>query len=93
MRVLIADDEALTRMGLQTMLRDMGHTIAGAAADGTVALRLAGEARPDLAILDIKMPGMNGIEAMQKIVGKKNNIPINHIEIIQESPMASGPKT
>jgi len=67
MRVLIADDEALTRMGLQTMLREMGHTIAGTAADGVAALRLAGETRPDLAILDIKMPGMDGLAVAEAI--------------------------
>src|SRR5512136_130255 len=70
MRVLIADDEALTRMGLQTMLREMGHTIAGVAADGIVALRLAGETRPDLAILDIRMPGMDGLAVAEAIAGR-----------------------
>ena len=67
MRVLVADDEALIRLGLQTMLRDMGHDIAGAAADGVEALRLACQARPELAILDIKMPGMDGLEVAAAI--------------------------
>jgi AmiR/NasT family two-component response regulator len=75
MRVLIADDEALTRMGLQTMLREMGHTIAGAAVDGVVALRLAGETRPDLAILDIKMPGMDGL-AVAEAIAERYPLPI-----------------
>ena len=75
MRVLIADDEALTRMGLQTMLREMGHTIAGAAADGIVALRLAGETRPDLAILDIKMPGMDGL-AVAEAIADRYHLPV-----------------
>jgi len=70
MRVLIADDEALTRMGLRAMLREMGHTIAGAAADGLTALRLACEARPDLAILDIKMPGMDGLAVAEAIAAQ-----------------------
>ena len=70
MRVLIADDEALTRMGLRTMLHEMGHTIAGAAADGVAALRLACETRPDLAILDIKMPGMDGLAVAEAIAGQ-----------------------
>jgi response regulator NasT len=65
--VLIADDEALTRMGLRTILRDMGHTVVGAAADGVTALRLACETRPDLAILDIKMPGMDGLAVAESI--------------------------
>jgi response regulator NasT len=69
-RVLIADDEALTRMGLRTMLQEMGHTIAGAAADGLTALRLACETGPDLALLDIKMPGMDGLEVAEAIAGQ-----------------------
>ncbi len=75
MRVLIADDEALTRMGLQTMLREMGHTIAGTAADGVAALRLAGETRPDLAILDIKMPGMDGL-AVAEAIAERHHLPV-----------------
>ena len=67
MRILIADDEALTRMGLRAMLREMGHTVVGAAAEGVTALRLACETRPDLAVLDIKMPGMDGLAVAQAI--------------------------
>ena len=67
MRILIADDEALTRMGLRTMLREMGHTVVAVAPDGATALRLAGETRPDLAILDIKMPEMDGLAVAQAI--------------------------
>jgi AmiR/NasT family two-component response regulator len=69
-RLLIADDEALTRMGLRTMLREMGHTIVGAAIDGLTALRLACETRPDLALLDIKMPGMDGLAAAEAIASQ-----------------------
>ena len=65
--VLIADDEALIRMGLRTILRDMGYEVAGAAADGREALRLACGAGPDLAILDIKMPGLDGLEVAAAI--------------------------
>ena len=61
-RVLIADDEALIRMGLRTMLQDMGYEVVGAATGGREALRMACEAAPDLAILDIKMPGLDGLE-------------------------------
>ena len=75
MRILIADDEALTRMGLRSMLRALGHTIVGAAADGTTALRLACETRPDLALLDIKMPGMDGL-AVAEAIGRECPIPV-----------------
>jgi response regulator NasT len=67
MRILIADDEALTRMGLRAILRDMGHVVVGAAADGQAALEMACRTGPDLAILDIKMPGMDGLAAAEAI--------------------------
>lgn len=75
MRILIADDEALTRMGLRTMLRALGHTVVGAAADGLTALRLACETRPDLAVLDIKMPGMDGL-AVAEAIGEQCPTPV-----------------
>jgi response regulator NasT len=68
--VLIADDEALIRMGLRTMLHDMGHTLIGAAPDGVTALQLACQTRPDVAILDIKMPGMDGLAVAEAIAGQ-----------------------
>jgi AmiR/NasT family two-component response regulator len=70
MRILVADDEALTRMGLRAMLREMGHTVVGAVADGMTALRLACESRPDLIILDIKMPGMDGLATARAIADR-----------------------
>lgn len=66
-RVLVADDEALTRMGLRAMLREMGHEVVGAAVDGISALGLACQERPDLAILDIRMPGMDGLTVAEEI--------------------------
>lgn len=67
MRILIADDEALTRMGLKTMLQDIGHVVVGVVADGVAALQLACEIQPELAILDIKMPQMDGLDAAAAI--------------------------
>jgi response regulator NasT len=67
MRVLIADDEALTRMGLRAILRDMGHVVVGAAADGQAALQMACRKAPDLVILDIKMPGLDGLAVAEAI--------------------------
>jgi AmiR/NasT family two-component response regulator len=75
MRILIADDEALTRMGLRAMLREMGHTIAGAAADGVTALQLACEQRPDLALLDIRMPGLDGL-AVARAIAERCPLPV-----------------
>jgi response regulator NasT len=75
LRILIADDEALTRMGLRAMLTEMGHTVVGTAADGTAALKLACETRPDLAVLDIKMPGMDGL-AVAKAIAERCSLPV-----------------
>ena len=75
MRILIADDEALTRMGLRTMLQEMGHTVVGTAADGLAALQMACETRPDLAILDIKMPGLDGL-AVAEAIAEKCPLPV-----------------
>jgi response regulator NasT len=67
MRVLLADDEAVIRMGLRAMLEDAGHQVI-AATDGKSALALARTAGPDLIILDIKMPGMDGLETARQIM-------------------------
>lgn len=74
-RILIADDESIIRMGLQVMLRDLGYQVAGAARDGVEALDMVREKRPDLAILDIKMPRMDGLEAAEAI-SRERPIPI-----------------
>src|SRR5581483_11842399 len=68
MRVLIADDEALIRMGLRTMLEEKGHQVVGAATDGASAIQMARTEKPDVILLDIKMPGMDGLEAARKIM-------------------------
>ena len=65
--VLVAEDEALIRLDLVEMLREEGYDVAGEAADGEEAVRLATELRPDLVILDVKMPKVDGIEAARRI--------------------------
>jgi response regulator NasT len=66
-RVLIAEDEALIRLDLAEMLVEEGYDVVGEAGDGETAVRLAGELKPDLIILDIKMPIMDGLAAAEKI--------------------------
>jgi response regulator NasT len=66
-RVLIAEDEALIRLDLREMLEEEGFEVVGEVADGGSAVRLARELRPDLVILDVKMPVMDGIEAAEEI--------------------------
>jgi DNA-binding NarL/FixJ family response regulator len=70
MKLLLADDHAIIREGLCKLLQQSGHTIAGEAEDGRTAVRLATELLPDVIIMDIGMPGMNGIEATRLILEK-----------------------
>jgi DNA-binding NarL/FixJ family response regulator len=62
-RLLLADDHAVVRYGLRALLELEGMTVVGEASDGREALRLARELKPDVVILDIAMPGLNGIDA------------------------------
>ena len=75
MRILIADDESLIRMGLRKMLEEAGHQVIAAAQDGRTAVRMARDLNPELVILDIKMPGHDGFEAARRIVAE-NPVPI-----------------
>lgn len=67
LRVLIADDEHLVATGLATSLRELGHEVVGVAPDGEAALRMAREHMPTIALLDIRMPRMDGIDAAAAI--------------------------
>jgi response regulator NasT len=66
-RILIAEDETLIRMDLAEMLREAGYEVVGEAADGVEAIELVKTLKPDLAILDIKMPKLDGISAATEI--------------------------
>ncbi|MEJ8644789.1 ANTAR domain-containing response regulator [Streptomyces sp. NPDC059979] len=66
-RVVIAEDEALIRLDLKEMLEEEGYSVVGEAGDGQTAVELAREHRPDLVILDVKMPVLDGISAAEKI--------------------------
>jgi DNA-binding NarL/FixJ family response regulator len=61
-RVLLADDHSIVRRGLRSLLEEAGHTVVAEAADGLEAVQLAEEHQPDLLVLDIAMPKLNGIE-------------------------------
>jgi response regulator NasT len=67
-RILIAEDETLIRMDLAEMLRESGYEVVGEATNGEEAISLANELKPDLAILDVKMPKIDGITAAESIV-------------------------
>ncbi len=66
-RVLLAEDEALIRLDLKEMLQEEGYDVVGEVGDGESAVRIAEQLRPDLVILDVKMPGMDGITAAERI--------------------------
>ena len=66
-RVVIAEDEALIRLDLKEMLEEDGYVVAGEASDGEAAVKLTESLRPDLVIMDIKMPGLDGISAAERI--------------------------
>jgi response regulator NasT len=69
LRVLIADDEPIIRMDLKQMLESLGHRVVAEASDGIAALQMGKELRPDVAILDIKMPGdIDGIDAAKQLL-------------------------
>jgi len=71
MRVLVAEDEALIRMDLVEMLTELGYQVVGEAADGESAIRLAEELRPDVVMMDVKMPVLDGITAAQRIADQR----------------------
>jgi response regulator NasT len=70
-RVLIAEDEALIRLDLREMLEEEGYDVCAEAGDGATAVELAERLRPELVILDVKMPVLDGIEAAAQIARKR----------------------
>ena len=74
-RIVIGDDEAIIRMDLCEMLEDAGHTVVGEAADGLEALELVRREKPDIVLLDIKMPRLDGIHAA-RMIGHEGLAPV-----------------
>ena len=66
-RVVVAEDESLIRMDIVETLRDQGFDVVGEAGDGNAAIQLATELKPDLMVMDIKMPDLDGLSAAEKI--------------------------
>jgi AmiR/NasT family two-component response regulator len=71
MRILIAEDETIIRLDLRTMLEERGFDVVGEALDGAQAVELAREVEPDLAIMDVRMPQLDGIEAARTILAER----------------------
>jgi response regulator NasT len=74
-RAVVAEDEALIRMDVVETLREAGFDVVGEAGDGETAVRLATELRPDVVVMDVKMPVMDGITAAEQIV-KEHAAPV-----------------
>jgi two-component system, response regulator PdtaR len=74
-RVVIADDESIIRLDLREMLTNLGYLVVGEAGDGQSAVNLARELKPELVIMDIKMPNMDGIAAA-KILTEEHIAPV-----------------
>ena len=70
-RIVVADDESIIRMDLREMLAGLGYLVVGEAGDGVTAVNVAREVRPDLVIMDIKMPEMDGIEAAKVLTEER----------------------
>ena len=71
LRVVVAEDEALIRLDLVEMLKEAGYDVIGQAGDGQKAIELTEELNPDLVVMDIKMPKLDGISAAEKIAGAR----------------------
>jgi len=90
-RIVIADDESIIRMDLKEMLTNLGYLVIGEAGDGRSAVSLARELRPDLVIMDIKMPDMDGIEAA-RILTEEEIAPVILLTAYSQRELIEGAK-
>ena len=87
-RILIAEDETIIRLDLRALLESAGFEVCGEARDGEEAVELARTRRPDLAVLDVKMPRLDGIEAAKRILDDRP-IPIVMITAYGEQELVA----
>ena len=90
-RGIIADDESIIRMDLREMLTAMGYLVVGEAGDGVSAVNLAREVRPDLVIMDIKMPDLDGIAAA-KVLTEERIAPVLLLTAFSQQELVEGAK-
>ena len=85
-KLVIADDDPVIRMDLKAMLEEMGHQVVGEADNGDAAIHLCRKLKPDLVILDVMMPKMNGLQAAAAI-SKERLAPVLMLTAYSEAPM------
>jgi AmiR/NasT family two-component response regulator len=88
LRILVAEDETLIRLDLRGLLEAAGHEVCAEARDGEEAVALARETEPDVALLDVKMPRLDGIEAARRILDERP-IPIVIVTAYGEQELVS----
>jgi DNA-binding NarL/FixJ family response regulator len=84
MRIVLADDHALFRDGVSSLLQAWGHTVVGHAADGAEAVELVVRLQPDLVLMDVRMPGMSGVEATRAIAAVRAETPIVMLTVSED---------
>jgi DNA-binding NarL/FixJ family response regulator len=84
MRILLADDHALVRDGVASLLRAWGHEVVGTASDGEAAVALAVELQPDLVLMDVRMPGGGGVTATRRLATIAPGIPIVMLTVSED---------
>jgi two-component system, NarL family, response regulator NreC len=85
-RILLADDHMVVRQGLRVLLEQAGMVVIGEASDGQEALRIAHEQYPDVAVLDIAMPHLNGLETARRLREALPQIKIVLLTVHTEDP-------
>lgn len=89
-KVLVVDDHDLVRMGITRMLTDIsGIKVVGEAASGEEALRLARELKPQVVLMDVKMPGIGGLEATRKLLRQDPDVRVVAVTVCDEEPFPS----
>ncbi len=90
-RVIVADDESIIRVDLKEMLAALGYLVVGEAGDGISAVNLARELKPDLVIMDVKMPDLDGIAAA-KILTEERISPVLLLTAFSQQELVEGAK-